>query len=208
MTRSRSSFPSLRPARVSPEGTQRLCFFILISSVKSQTCRKHPPSPREVDSGHCPFQEGGAGGQGVGVGRKVLIRADLHSGSATRAPGAWLPWQEKKGFGVRGTRSSQLGCPRNINLRNVGVEGWLSRQISYKVFLFFFFFFHRCPKALGQWLHPSSSSPVTIKQALKEEYDRGYFGLLSLLVRERCSPRKMGLPPSLLWDLISSGMKI
>lgn len=130
--------------------------------------------------------------------------ADLRSGSATRAPGAWLPEQEEKGFGVRGTRSSQLCCPRNVNLRNVGVEGWLSDRSHTSSF----FFSYRCPKALGRWLHPFPSSPVPIKQALKEEHDRGYFGLLSLLVREGYSPRKMGLPPSLPWDLISSGMKI
>lgn len=40
------------------------------------------------------------------------------------------------------------------------------------------------------------SSPVTIKQALKEEHERGYFGLLGRLVRDWYWLRKMRLPLS------------
>lgn len=128
----------------------------------------------------------------MGVDGKVLMPADLSSLGGQRAPGAWLPGE---GLGVRSTRPSQLLCPKNLNLRNVGVEGWLRRQISYS------YFFICAPKALGQWLHPFPSSLVTIKPALKEEHDRGYFGQLSRLVRERSLPRKMGSPLSPPWAL-------
>lgn len=138
------------------------------------------------------------------MGGKVLMPADLSSlgGQQGTWGWAWLPGEE--GLGVRNTRPSRLRCPRNLNLRNVGVEGWLRRQISYSYFLIY------APKALGQWLHPFPSSLVTIKLALKEEHDRGYFGLLSQLVREWSSPRKMGSlgsPPRALHFQQNSNIK-
>lgn len=48
-------------------------------------------------------------------------------------------------------------------------DGW--EDISHTSYFLIY-----APKALGPWLHPFPSSPITIKQALKEEYDGCYFG--------------------------------
>lgn len=58
---------------------------------------------------------------------------------------------------------------KNLNLKNVGVEGWLRRHSLYTFSKYMY-----VPQALGHHFHPSSSSPI--KQALRE-HTRGYFGL-------------------------------
>lgn len=132
----------------SSEVKQRLCFFILISSVKSQTCRKHPPSPREVDAGHCPLGEGGlcvcvwGGFQGVAVGGKALLPAALRSWACHQDTWDLASFAGKEGPGCEGHKAFPALLPKPLELRNVGVEGRLGRQISHKLL-----FSHRCPEA-------------------------------------------------------------
>lgn len=51
---------------------------------------------------------------------------------------------------MRTPQLSWLCCLGELNLRNVGVEGWLGRHISYKLF------FNICPQGFGAVAPPFS----------------------------------------------------
>lgn len=204
VTCSCSPFPCLqRPQFESRSKTKALfLYFDFLHEISNM--QETPTQAQRSGLGPLFTLGGWVWGSGRGVGVKALMPAALSSQECHEDTWGLASFSGNEGPGCEGHGAFPAVLPKPLDLRNAGVEGWLGRHISYKSY----FFPHRCPKASGQWLHPFPSSPAPIKQPLKEERDRGYFGLLSLLVRGWPSPGKTGLPPSLPWDLASSGVRM